>query len=68
MCRIRDLTIVDGMTGNQILDIVLIVIAGVFFVGAGVFLPLWEYTQGRATRRSRRRDRRDRQQGAGAAA
>lgn len=67
MCPIHDLTIVDGMTGNQILDTVLIVVASVFFVGAGVFLPFWEYTQGRGTRRPRSRDHRDHQPRAGAA-
>lgn len=56
------------MTGNQILDTVLIVVASVFFIGAGVFLPLWEYTQGRGARRSDGRDRRDHQRGVGAAA
>lgn len=45
------------MTGNQFIDSILIVIAGVFFVAAGAFLPLWEYTQGRAARRHRDHDR-----------
>lgn len=35
------------MTGNQIIDTILIVAAGVFFIGAGVFLPLWELSQNR---------------------
>ena len=39
------------MTGNQVIDWVLIVIAGVFFLAGGAFLPLWEYTQGRGGRR-----------------
>lgn len=43
------------MTGNQFLDSIIIVIAGVFFVAAGAFLPLWEYAQGRAARRHRGR-------------
>lgn len=68
MCPDRDPTTVGGMTGNQILDTVLIVVASVFFIGAGVFLPLWEYTQGRGARRSHGRDRRDHQRGVGAAA
>lgn len=63
MCPNRDLAIVEGMTGNHILDIVLIVVASVFFVGAGVFLPFWEYTQGRGTRRPRGRGHRDHQHG-----
>lgn len=67
MCPINDLRIVDGMTGNQILDTVLIVVASVFFIGAGVFLPFWEYTQGRGARRSRDRERRHHQLGVGAA-
>ena len=60
-----DIAIVDGMTGNQLLDTFLIVLAGVFFVGAGAFLPLWEYSQGRGNRHHHR-DRHDRRNGAGA--
>jgi len=63
-----DLAIVDGMTGNQLLDTFLIIVAGVFFVAAGAFLPFWEYTQGRGARHHRRHDHHDHQRGAGVSA
>lgn len=66
MCLTCDPAIVDGMTGNQLIDTFLIIAAGVFFVGAGAFLPFWEYTQGRGSRHHRRHDHHDR--GAGVSA
>lgn len=68
MCLTCDLAIVDGMTGNQILDVIMIVAAGVFFVAAGAFLPFWEYTQGRASRHHRRHGHQDHHGGAGVSA
>lgn len=57
MCVTCELAIVDDMTGNQFVDSFLIVAAGVFFVAAGAFLPLWEYTQGRAAHHRHHNDR-----------
>lgn len=61
MCPAADLVIVDGMTGNQVLDVILIAVAAVFFVAGAVFLPFWEFTQGRGARRTRSQDHNDHQ-------
>lgn len=41
----------ERMTGNAILDTVFIGLAVLFFAGAGLFLPIWEYLEGRTPRR-----------------
>ena len=68
MCPISHPAIVYGMTGNQVLDIVLIAVAAVFFVAGAVFLPLWEFTQGRGDRDSHGQEQNDHQSEARAAA
>lgn len=55
MYVISDLTSMNGMTGNPILDTLFIGLAVLFFAGAGLFLPIWEYIEGRAPRRRRAR-------------
>lgn len=55
MCAVKDLVSIEDMTGNAILDTVFIGLAVLFFAGAGLFLPLWEYLEGRAPRRRRER-------------
>lgn len=55
MCVVRELANIEDMTGNAILDTFFIGLASLFFVGAGLFLPLWEYLEGRAPRRRRER-------------
>jgi len=54
MCLMCESTIVNGMTGNQFIDTILIVLAAVFFLGAGAFLPLWELSQNRPVPHRRR--------------
>lgn len=55
MWAIRQIPSMEGMTGNAILDTVFIGLAVLFFAGAGLFLPIWEYVEGRAPRRRRER-------------
>lgn len=55
MCAIFGLASIEDMTNNAILDTVLIGFAVLFFGGAGLFLPIWEYLEGRAPRRRRAR-------------